>query len=268
MTLQGMTPRCDYDAIADAYGRRYSRNDYSGVERALTAFVGTHPDVRVLEVGCGTGHWLRMLVEKGIRAAGLDASIGMLAYARDDARCPVVHGLAEQLPWASASFDRLFCVNALHHFQNKAAFAAEARRVLRPGGQMMTIGLDPHAGVDHWYVYEYFEPAFLTDTRRYLATNEIRDIMQAAGFVDCATHEIQHIPARLPARTALEQGRLDRSATSQLSLLTDEQYGLGIDRIRKEIESAEAVGDTLYLTADLRLYATFGSVDVTPHIEP
>jgi ubiquinone/menaquinone biosynthesis C-methylase UbiE len=41
---------------------------------------------------------------------------------------------------ADASFDRLFCVNALHHFRDKRAFVVEARRVLRRGGRMMTIG--------------------------------------------------------------------------------------------------------------------------------
>ena len=253
-----MHPSVDYDTIADAYDRRYLRNDYSGVESALTAFVGHDLDVRVLEVGCGTGHWLQLLVERGIHVAGLDASIGMLARGR--ARCPLVHGLAEHLPWRSASFDRVFCVNAFHHFQNKAAFVAEARRVLRPGGQMMTIGLDPHTGIDHWYVYEYFEPALLTDKRRYLASNQIRDLMHAAGFIDCATFEVQHLPVQLLARPAIEQGRLEKAATSQLSLLTDEQYDHGIDRIRTAIESAEARGEALYLTADLRLYATVGSV--------
>ncbi len=252
--------RLDYDTIADAYDRRYSRNDYSGVESALTAFVGKHLDGRVLEVGCGTGHWLRVLVERGIRVAGLDASIGMLARGKAQAHCPLVQGLAEHLPWASASFDRVFCVNAFHHFQNKGAFVAEARRVLAPGGQMMTIGLDPHTGIDQWYVYEYFEPAFLNDKRRYQASSAIRDLMRASGFVGCATREVQHLPARLLARTALDQGRLEKAAASQLSILTDEQYDRGIDRIRKAIESSEVRGESLYLSADLRLYATVGSV--------
>jgi hypothetical protein len=45
-----------------------------------------------------------------------------------------------------------------------------------------------------------------------------------------------------------------------LAPLTDEQYDLGIDRIRKAMESAEASGRTFYLIADLRLDASFGSI--------
>jgi hypothetical protein len=36
------------------------------------------------------------------------------------------------------------------------SFLDEARRVLRSGGRLMTIGLDPHLGIDRWYIYDYF----------------------------------------------------------------------------------------------------------------
>ena len=64
----------DYDSVANTYDRRYDNNDYSGIEAALGAFMGPTHDGRVLEVGCGTGHWLRLLGARGIRAAGLDVS--------------------------------------------------------------------------------------------------------------------------------------------------------------------------------------------------
>jgi hypothetical protein len=153
-----------------------------------------------------------------------------------------------------------FAFNALHHFRKRDTFLLEARRSLRPGGRMMTIGLDPHAGIDRWYLYEYFEPVLEIDKSRYPASSQIRMWMHAAGFVDCVTLEVQHLPLRLLAQTAIEQGRLAKDATSQLSVLTDEQYQHGLDRIRKDIEAANARGESLYVTVDLRLYATSGSV--------
>lgn len=257
----GNTSSIDYDSIASTYDRRYQDNDYSGVEHALIAFAGENSNDRVLEVGCGTGHWLRFLRERGIRVAGLDASTRMLARARaQDHRSALVRGVAEHLPWSGESFDRLFCVNALHHFGDKRTFFMEARRVLRRGGRLMTIGLDPHKGIDRWYVYAYFDPALETDRRRYSACSQNREWMREVGFVECVTREVQHLRVQLPARSALEHGRLAKTATSQLGLLTEEQYEQGIDRIQKDIEAAKASGRTLYLTADLRLYATFGSV--------
>ncbi len=251
----------NYDSIAASYDRRYVINDYSGVEEALEAFVGQDFAGRVLEVGCGTGHWLRLLAERGIRVAGVDASHNMLDYAHDQApRAALAHARAEHLPWATEAFERLFCINALHHFEDKRRFLAEARRVLRPGGQLMTIGLDPHTGVDRWYIYEYFDPVLEIDKRRYPATSLIREWMNELQFVDVHTYEIQHLPAQLSARAALEEGRLDRGMTSQLAVLTDEQYQRGIDRIRRALDAAEAQGNALYLIADLRLYGTYGTV--------
>jgi SAM-dependent methyltransferase len=256
-----MARSVDYDQIAKTYDRRYQWNDYSGVEAALIAFVGEHFDQRVLEVGCGTGHWLRSFGGRGIRVTGLDASAQMLAHAKTQAPgAALAQGSAERLPWASESFDRVFCINAFHHFQDKLAFLTEATRVLRPGGLMMTVGLDPHAGVDQWYIYEYFDNVLEIDRRRYPASSQIREWMRAAGFAECVTREIQRLPVRLGARAALEEGRLDKSATSQLSVLTDEEYRQGVDRVREAVESAEVRGESLSLNADLRLYATFGAV--------
>ena len=124
----------------------------------------------------------------------------------------------------------------------------------------MTVGLDPHAGVDQWYVYEYFENVLEADRRRYSASSQIREWMRASGFADCVTREIQHLPVRLDARAALEQGRLEKGVTSQLSLLTDAEYRQGVDRVREAAASAEERGESLYLYADLRLYATFGTL--------
>jgi ubiquinone/menaquinone biosynthesis C-methylase UbiE len=256
-----MARSVDYDHIATTYDRRYQHNDYSGVEAALIAFVGEHFNQRVLEVGCGTGHWLQVFAGSGTRLTGLDASARMLAYAKTRVgKAALAQGFAEHLPWARESFDRVFCINAFHHFQDKVAFLMEAMRVLRPGGRIMTVGLDPHTGVDQWYIYEYFDNVLEIDRRRYPPSSEIREWMQAAGYADCVTREIQHMPVRFAARAALEQGRLDKSATSQLSVLTDEEYRQGIDRIREAIASAETRSESLYLSADLRLYATFGAV--------
>jgi ubiquinone/menaquinone biosynthesis C-methylase UbiE len=85
------------------------------------------------------------------KAAGLDRSAEMLQRAAPSAH--VVRGRAEKLPWRSNSFDRLFCINALHHFTDADAFMIEAQRVLRPEGALLTIGLDPHTALDSWWIY-------------------------------------------------------------------------------------------------------------------
>ena len=58
----------------------------------------------------------------------------------------------------------------------------------------------------------------------------------------------------------MERGQLDKTFTSQLTILTDEEYQEGINRIRQDIEAAEVRGEQLDLVGDLRLFATIGWV--------
>ena len=39
----------------------------------------------------------------------------------------------------------------------------EARRVLRAGGSLMSVGLDPHTALDQWWIYDYFPGALAAD---------------------------------------------------------------------------------------------------------
>lgn len=250
-----MSPRVDYDRIAGQYDGRYERNDYSGFEAAIREFAAVDPGAgrpQMLEVGCGTGHWLRVLHGAGVDVVGVDLSQAMLHVARRHDPTPrLLRARAEALPFASGAFDRLFLVNALHHFADRAAFYREARRVLRDGGRLLTIGLDPHAGIDRWWIYDYFPSALEHDRRRYPSVQDIREGLGRSGFAGCATREVQHLPARMPVSEASARGFLERSSTSQLMVISDEEFAAGLARVH-----APGTGDERILCADLHVYAT------------
>ncbi len=131
-----MVRHVDYDDIVDTYLSRYEENEYPGVREALLAFTAPQPVpvARVSEVGCGTGHWLEALSGSQVTVMETDPSEQMWRRARVQVRAALLaRGRAEALPWQSSSFDRVFCVNALHHFTVVTAFFTEARRVLRAG---------------------------------------------------------------------------------------------------------------------------------------
>lgn len=257
----------DYDSIAAGYDRRYGLHEYAGVRDYLAHFISTRSRAtRILEVGCGTGHWLSMSGAKtdssattsGERSfvAGLEPSTKMIARARAALpTAPLIRGRAESLPFADAAFDRVFCVNALHHFSDRAVFFAEAKRVLRPGGGVMTISKDPHTDADTWWVYDYFPETIALDRGRYARVRTLRGEMALAGFAWAESLEVDHIEAVTPATEAFENGLIDRAYTSQLTLLTVEEYNRGVERIRAA--NAEAGGE-LQLVTDFRLYATVG----------
>jgi SAM-dependent methyltransferase len=152
------------------------------------------------------------------------------------------------------------CINAIHHFDDVPRFVVEARRVLRPGGVVLSIALDPSVGRDRWSIYDYFPQTRPVDLARFPATSVLRTHLASAGFVDCRTDLAERILQAVPAREALERDLLARHVTSQLALLTDEQYQAGLTRIRADAAAAEAHGRTLPLISDLYLYATSGTV--------
>lgn len=97
--------------------------------RALECMISGFPPCRVLDVACGTGFLTRHL--KG-EVVGLDQSEAMLKIARE--RVPdatFVRGDAFALPFADASFDKVFVANfyglLLPH--ERTAFLSEVRRV-------------------------------------------------------------------------------------------------------------------------------------------
>jgi SAM-dependent methyltransferase len=251
--------RVDYDSVAADYSSRYQRNDYSGVTKAVTEFFASGPalDRRVaLEVGCGTGVWLQLAREFSHPTVGVDPSSKMLHVARSTAPAAfLVRAQAESLPFQSQTVDRLFCVNALHHFSDPRAFFMEARRLVRPRGAILTIGLDPHTGRDRWWIYEYFPEALVADRQRYLSTQTIRGMMAAAGFERCETREVQHLPRALRLSEADSGGFLARTSASQLMVISDEDYEAGVGRIHTAAGSSPR---ELVLRADLTLYGTTG----------
>lgn len=252
-----MSQPVDYNRIAPEYDQRYAKLEFDGIEEAVVSFAAGFPGLDVLEVGCGTGHWLDVLRRRRASVVGLDSSEEMLRIAAK--HLPDVHlkqGDAQQLPWKDGSFDRVFCVNAIHHFTDGAAFVAEAWRVLRDDGGLMVVGIDPSRGEDRTFVYDFFEGALETDLRRYPSTATVELWAAKAGFADFETRVAQHMIMSIPGRQALEDGLIGRNFVSQLALLSDAVFAAGMDRIRQQVAGAESRGESFSLVNDVRFYAT------------
>jgi ubiquinone/menaquinone biosynthesis C-methylase UbiE len=255
----GMPRVTDYDAISFQYDCRYRVRDYRGIERALLQFVGPADSVKLLEVGCGTGHCLGFLERCGRSPVGIDSSKQMLLRAREvSSEWALLQARAEVLPFQNSYFDRVFCINSYHHFTNKPTFLSEARRILRPSGGLMVIGLNPHGGQDKWWVYDYFPETVKLDKERYQSTAGIKAHMEQYGFIRCEFRVVQHIRATMPARVAVQQGFLERGYTSQLAILSEQEYEAGKTRLKEATEDAAVLGEDLLLTTDLRFFGVVG----------
>jgi SAM-dependent methyltransferase len=246
--------RVNYDEIAPDYNRRFRLERSPPRVKALRVLCQRLRAHRILEVGCGTAYWLAQLDAGSPELHGLDASAGMLQQAqRRGARINLVRGFARDLAYESGSFDLVFCVNALHHFEQPRSFIHEASRTLHAGGVLVIMGSDPHGQRGNWYVYDYFEGTYQRDLERFPSWENVSEWMADAGFDRVALEGIERIYDPKHGRRVLEDPFLQKSACSQLALLSDEAYEAGLRRIKEALEEAEATGRDLVFRTDLSI---------------
>jgi len=97
----------------------------------------------VVDVGCGPGTALRRAARLGARACGVDPSPAMvhlgrgITAARRARNVTFVEGRAEALPLPDESATVVWALSSIHHWPDRAAGLAEARRVLAGGGRIL-----------------------------------------------------------------------------------------------------------------------------------
>jgi SAM-dependent methyltransferase len=94
------------------------------------------PGMRVLDVGCGNGQYLRVLARQPVRTAGCDLSAGML---RSAAHPTLFCADVAALPVRSGAFDVVLAAHMLYHVPDRRAAVRELRRVLAPGGTCVAV---------------------------------------------------------------------------------------------------------------------------------
>jgi SAM-dependent methyltransferase len=135
-----------WDADADDYQVVYGPTIGSdprawGVWRIPEATVqalGPVGGLDVLEYGCGAAQWSAALADDGARVVALDQSRAQLRHATPAVRAGarIVCAGGEQLPFAGANFDLVFCDHGALSFCEPDRALAEVARVLRPGGRL------------------------------------------------------------------------------------------------------------------------------------
>lgn len=131
------------------YNRLIDDLQFRAMRRAL-AMAAISPGSRILDVGCGTGRWVRRYLAIGHHPIGVDATRGMLRIARaQQTSAPLVAGEAVRLPFGDATFDCVSDITVVQHIpadlQPKAI--REMLRVLKPAGRLILFELIRGEGV-------------------------------------------------------------------------------------------------------------------------
>jgi ubiquinone/menaquinone biosynthesis C-methylase UbiE len=110
---------------------------YTGIANDVAATAG--PGARVLDVGCGPGHLVEQLVDRGLAVTGVDLDPAMIERARLrlGSRAQLVAADVASLPLADESFDLVVSTLSMHHWTDHQGGLAEIARVLAPRGRAL-----------------------------------------------------------------------------------------------------------------------------------
>lgn len=158
--------------------------------RALAA-VPIAPTARILELGCGTGGFTRLLVERAVDVTSLDASARMMRRARR--RAPTARFVESDITAyrpPRGAFDLVWCAFVLHELDReaRATALAVAHDALAPDGKLVIVehalparGFWPRAVSRFVHA---FEPPTIVEWLRGGFTHELAE----AGFAEIS-HE-------------------------------------------------------------------------------
>jgi ubiquinone/menaquinone biosynthesis C-methylase UbiE len=146
--------KVDFDVLADEYdlwyesarGAMYDHLEKKAISKYLPRNV---QGAKLLEIGCGTGHWSQFFSEYGFEVTGVDISGRMIEIAQNkriaNSSFQVADG--QSLPFGDRSFDVAAAITTLEFVDNAESVLTEMTRCTRkPAGQLLIGVLNGLAG--------------------------------------------------------------------------------------------------------------------------
>jgi SAM-dependent methyltransferase len=178
----------DFDLIADSYDSWYAGRRgamYDRLEKkAIIRYIPTHAKgEKLLEVGCGTGHWSRFFSENGFEVTGVDVSRQMIDIAKSknisDASFQVADG--HSLPFANETFDITAAVTTLEFVCDAEVVLREMVRCTRKSGRILLGVLNGLSKVNRQKVNSPESP--YSDARLF-SPIELKEFLEPFGRVE------------------------------------------------------------------------------------
>lgn len=152
---RGLTDETRYLNLGDWEGAEDVDTACQQLVHRVGVAAGLGPDRTVLDVGFGFGaqdvYWMsrfapREIVSVNITGPQVEAARRRVAAAGLSDRIHLYQASATELPFPDRAFDVVIALECAFHFRTRETFFMEARRVLRPGGRLVTADVIPRAG--------------------------------------------------------------------------------------------------------------------------
>jgi len=116
---------------------------FVGIRKIIKALLdfsgGVSREMRVLDVGCGTGALLNELREKADYVVGVDISSEALDFCRLQGHENLVKADGASLPFKDEEFDIITAIGVIEHISDDKRFLSELQRVLKKHGRLILL---------------------------------------------------------------------------------------------------------------------------------
>jgi len=184
-----------YRAFEDKH--RGSRESIKDSQRVYLKFITPlkllYGDVSALDLGCGRGEWLELLVESGFNAYGVDLDDGMLAECRSRGQqVKTQDAIAALKDYADECLTVVSGFHLAEHipFDVLQVLITEALRVLKPGGLLILETPNPEnivVGATNFYLdpthRQPIPPLLLSFLAEYLGFSRVK-VLRLQGPID------------------------------------------------------------------------------------
>jgi SAM-dependent methyltransferase len=119
-------------------GRYTVRNEWK-LQALLDRLEPFRKTNRLLDVGCSAAFFLKLARDRKWDVQGIEVSDFGVTFSREELKIPVFQGLLQDAHFPGESFDAAFSSHVIEHVGNPVALLREMRRILRPGGALITI---------------------------------------------------------------------------------------------------------------------------------
>ena len=226
--------KTDYTKVSKVYDNNKSRTSFAK-DSDLEELLANKEAVAVLDLACGTGNWLmsqqNYLKDRNIKWIGMDASEDMLKRAKEkQLNAEFIQSTAENLE-LHTKIDLIVSNFAFHHFEDKKTALTNIFNTLNENGIFKYRNVEPEY-MKEWWVYKHCPESYCEDLHRFWPKELLCYELVKAGFSKFSIKREYYETYKNIEELYENYKRRD---TSQLAMINENYYQLGLKRIEREI---------------------------------
>jgi 2-polyprenyl-3-methyl-5-hydroxy-6-metoxy-1,4-benzoquinol methylase len=167
----------DFPLTAEQFNKKFVARE---IERVKLVEIFTSQCVKVLDVGCATGNFLRLLKGRGWQVLGIEPNVEYSEYAREQG-LDIFVGTLDEAQFTDEAFHVITLFHTLEHLRNPLDSLLKVKRWLVPGG-LCFIEVPNLNGLRRSMDKTYYQAHFQENHNYIFSPLTLKRMLEKAGF--------------------------------------------------------------------------------------